>query len=88
LSPPLHSPFFLVPDFFPSPKKSFELRVYAEPLAIAFAAQHIANPVARTMYLDPRVHELMDVEACESDRSTSHSLTASSSTTDSEDGST
>jgi hypothetical protein len=62
--------------------------VYAEPLAIAFAAQHIANPVARTMYLDPRVHELMDVEACESDRSTSHSLTASSSTTDSEDGST
>jgi hypothetical protein len=31
---------------------------------------------------------LMDVEACESDRSTSHSMTASSSTTDSEDGST
>ena len=30
----------------------------------------------------------MDVEACESDRFTSHSMTASSSTTDFEDGST
>jgi hypothetical protein len=62
--------------------------VYAEPLAVAFAAQHIANPEPRTKYLDPRVHELMDAEACESDRSTSHSMTASSSTTNSEDGST
>jgi hypothetical protein len=52
--------FLLSTDFFPSPKKSFELPVY----------------------------ELMDVEACESDRSTSQSMIASSSTTDSEDGST
>jgi hypothetical protein len=29
----------------------------------------------------------MDVEACESNRSTSHSMTTSSSTTDSKDGS-
>jgi hypothetical protein len=62
--------------------------MYVEPLAIAFAAQHITEPVPRTKHLDPRVHELMDVEACESDRSTSHSMIASSSTTDSEDGST
>jgi hypothetical protein len=62
--------------------------VYVEPLTVAFAAQHITDPKSRTKYLDPRVHELMDVEACESDRSTSHSMTASSSTTDSEDGST
>jgi hypothetical protein len=62
--------------------------MYVEPLALAFAAQHIADPIPRTKYLDPRVHELMDVEACESDRSTSHSMTTSSSTTDSEDGST
>jgi hypothetical protein len=62
--------------------------VYVELLAVAFAAQHIADLVARTKHLDPRVHELMDVEACESNRSTSHSMTASSSTTDSEDGST
>jgi hypothetical protein len=62
--------------------------VYAEPLVVAFAAQHITDPVPRTKYLDPQVHELMDVEACESDRSTSHSMTASSSTIDSEDGST
>jgi hypothetical protein len=74
-------------DFFPNPEKPFELLVYAKPLAIAFAAQHIADPVPRTKYLDPQVHELMDVEACESDRSTSHSMTASSSTTDSQDGS-
>jgi hypothetical protein len=88
LSPPLHCPFYLAPDFFPSPPKSFKLLVYVEPLAIAFAAQHITDHVSRTKHLDPRVHELMDVEACESDRSTSHSMTASSSTTDSEDGST
>jgi hypothetical protein len=62
--------------------------VYAEPLAVAFVAQYITDPIPRTKYLDPRVHELMDVEACESNRSTSHSMTASSSTTDSEDGST
>jgi hypothetical protein len=62
--------------------------VYVEPLIVAFAAQHIADLVSRTKHLDPRVHELMDVEAYESDRSTSHSMTASSSTTDSEDGST
>jgi hypothetical protein len=62
--------------------------MYVEPLAVAFAAQHIADLVPRTKHLDPRIHELMDVEACESDRSTSHSMTASSSTTDSEDGST
>ena len=61
--------------------------MYVEPLAVAFAAQHIADPVPQTKHLDPQVHELMDVEACESDRSTSHSMTASSSTTDSEDGS-
>jgi hypothetical protein len=79
LSSPLHRPFYLAPDFFPSPPK---------PLVVAFAAQHIADPVSQTKHLDPRVHELMDVEACESDRSTSHSMTASSSTTDSEDGST
>jgi hypothetical protein len=88
LSSPLHHPFYLAPDFFPSPPKSFELPVYVEPLAVAFAAQHIADPVSRTKHLDPQVHELMDVEACESDRSTSHSMTASSSTTNSEDGST
>jgi hypothetical protein len=87
LSPPLHHPIFLAPDCFPSLEKSFELPLYAEPLAIAFVAQHIADPVPRTKYLDPQVHELMDVEACESDRSTSHSMTASSSTTDSQDGS-
>jgi hypothetical protein len=62
--------------------------MYAEPLAIAFATQHIAVPVPQTKYLDPRVHELMDGEACESSRSTSHSMTTSSSTTDYEDGST
>jgi hypothetical protein len=62
--------------------------VYVEPLVVAFAAQHITNLVSWTKYLDPRVYELMDVEACESDRSTSHSMTASSSTTDCEDGST
>jgi hypothetical protein len=88
LSSPLHRPFYLAPDFFPSLPKSFELPVYVEPLAVAFAAQHIADPVSRTKHLDPRVHELMDVEACEFDRSISHSMTTSSSTTDSEDGST
>jgi hypothetical protein len=62
--------------------------MYAEPLTIAFATQHIADPVPRTKFLDPRVHELMDVEAYELDRSTSHSMTSSSNTTDSKDGST
>jgi hypothetical protein len=62
--------------------------VYSEPLAVVFAAQHIVDPIPQTKYLDPRVHELMDVEAYESDRSTSHSMIASSSTTDSGDGST
>jgi hypothetical protein len=62
--------------------------MYVEPLATAFATQHIADLVSRTKHLDPRVYELMDVEACKSDRSTSHSMTASSRTTDSEDGST
>jgi hypothetical protein len=88
LNPPLHRPFYLAPDFFPSPPKSFKLLVYVEPLAGAFATQHIADPVPQTKHLDPWVHELMDVEACESDRSTSHSMTASFSTTESEDGST
>jgi hypothetical protein len=88
LSPPLHHPFYLASDFFPSPLKSFELPVYVEPLAIAFATQHIADLVSRTKHSDPRVHELIDVEACESNRSTSHSMTASSSTTDFEDAST
>jgi hypothetical protein len=88
LSSPLHHPFYLAPDFFPSPPKSFELPEYVEPLAVAFAAQHITDPVSQTKHLDPRVHELMDVEACESDRSTSHFMTTSSSTTNSEDGST
>jgi hypothetical protein len=69
LSPPLYRPFFVASDFIPSPEKSFELPVYAKPLALAFAAQHIADPVSRTKYLDPQVHELMDVEACESKRS-------------------
>jgi hypothetical protein len=87
LSSPLHHPFYLAPNFFPSLPKSFELPKYIEPLAVAFATQHIADPVSRTKHLDPQVHELMDIEACESDRSTSHSMTASSSTTDSEDGS-
>jgi hypothetical protein len=32
------------PDFFPSPKKSFQLLVYIEPLAVAFVAQHIVDP--------------------------------------------
>jgi hypothetical protein len=84
----LHRPFYLAPDFFPSPPKSFELPVYVEPLAVAFAAQYITDLISRTKHLDPWVHELMDVEACESDRSTSHSMTASSNTTNSEDGST
>jgi hypothetical protein len=80
-------PFLLSPDFLLSPEKSFELPVYAKPLDLAFAAQHIADPIPLTKYLDPGVHELMDVEACESDRSTSHSITTSSSTIDFEDGS-
>jgi hypothetical protein len=88
LSPPLHHPFFLAPDFFPSPEKLFEPPVYAELLAVAFAAQHIANLVFQTKYLDPQVHELMDVEACESNRSTSYFMTTYSSTTNSEDRST
>ena len=88
MSSPLHRPFYLAPDFYPSPPKSFELPEYVEPLAVAFAAQQIADPVSRTKHFDSRVHELMDIEACESDRSISHSMTASSSTTDSEDGST
>ena len=87
LNPPLHCPFFLASDFFPSPEKSFYLPVYAELLGVAFIALHIADLVSRTKYLDPRVHELMDVEACEFDRSTSHSITTSSSTTNSKDGS-
>jgi hypothetical protein len=62
--------------------------VYVEPLAVAFAAQHIADLVPPNQAFRSSVHELMDVEACESHRSTSHSMTASSSTTDSEDGST
>jgi hypothetical protein len=62
--------------------------MYAESLALAFAAQHIADPVPQTKYLDPRVHELMDDEACEFDRSTSHSMTTLFSTTNYEDGST
>ena len=86
LSPPLYHPFFLVPDFFLSLEKSFELPMYAKPLAIAFLAHHIVDPISWTKYLDPRVHESMDVEACESDRSTSHSMTASR-TTDFKDGS-
>jgi hypothetical protein len=61
--------------------------VYGEPLVLALAAQYIADLEPRTKYLDPRVHELMDVEAYEIVRSTSHSMTASSSPTDSEDGS-
>ena len=65
LSPPLHHPFFLVPDF-PSPEKLFEPPVYVELLTIAFATQHIVDPIFQTKYLDPQVHELMDVEACES----------------------
>jgi hypothetical protein len=62
--------------------------MYIEPLAVAFAAQHITDLVSLTKYLDPWVHELMDVEACESNRCTSHSMIASSSSTDSKDGST
>ena len=58
--------------------------MYVEPLA----AQNIIDLISRTKHLDPRVQELMDVEACEFDRSTSHSMTTSSSTTDFEDGST
>jgi hypothetical protein len=34
--------------------------VSAEPLAIAYVAQHITDPVSQTKFLDPRVHELMD----------------------------
>jgi hypothetical protein len=62
--------------------------VYVEPLAIAYATQHIADPISQTKFLDPRILQLMDVEANESDRSTSHSMTAPSTTTDYEDGST
>jgi hypothetical protein len=40
--------------------------MYAERLVVAFATQHITDHVSRTKYLDPQVHELMDVEACES----------------------
>jgi hypothetical protein len=87
LSPPLQRPFYSTPDFFPSPKKSFELLVNVEPLAIAFVAQHITDHVPQTKCLDPQVHELMDVEASDSNKSTSHSITISSSSTDFEDGS-
>jgi hypothetical protein len=55
VSPSLHRPFFLAPNFFPSPEKSFELLVYAEPLTVAFPTQHIADSVSRTKYLDPQV---------------------------------
>jgi hypothetical protein len=61
--------------------------VYVQPLGIAFIAQHIADLVPRTKFLDPWIHELMDVETSES-KYTFHSMTASSSTIDSEDGST
>ena len=62
--------------------------MYVEPLTIAFATHYIADPVSQTKFLDLQVQKLMDVEACKLDRSTSHSMTTSSSTTDSKDGST
>jgi hypothetical protein len=49
LSLPLHHLFYSMPDFFPSPKKPFKLPMYAEPLARAFAAQHITNYVFQTI---------------------------------------
>ena len=64
MNSPLHRPFYLAPDFLPSPPKLFELPEYVEPLVVAFAAQHIADPISQTKHLDPQVHELMDVEAC------------------------
>ena len=60
--------------------------MYIKPLTLAFAAQHTTDAIPQTKYLDPRVHELMDVEACEFDRSISHSMITPSSTI--EDGST
>jgi hypothetical protein len=62
--------------------------MYAEPLARTFAAQHITDLVPRIKFLDLQVHALMDVKAIESHRTTSHSMTASSYTTNSKDAST
>jgi hypothetical protein len=74
--------------FLSKPREVFWTASDAEPLAIAFAIQHIIDCILQTKYLDPRIHELMDVEVSESDRSTSHSMIASSNITDSKDGST
>ena len=87
MSPLLQHPFYSILDFFPSPKKSFELLVNIEPLAITFVAQYITDHVSQTKCLDPQVHELMDVEASDSNKSTSHFMIVFSSSTDSKDGS-
>jgi hypothetical protein len=45
--------FLFIAQFFPSLEKFFELPVYAEPLAIAFVAQHIVDIVPQIKFLDP-----------------------------------
>jgi len=90
MSPPRHKPFFAARMFFPSPPKPFELPVYVEPLARAFAENSLDDVDMTEGVPDTGVSQYLDLEAAESSRthsSSSFSRTSSSTHEDSSDDS-
>ena len=67
----VHRPFFTLPQFFPSPEKSYVLPSYAEALASTFASTQNFPMHEKLSSLDPLVKQLVDVIALESDMESS-----------------
>jgi hypothetical protein len=81
MSPPRHKPFFAARGFFPSPPEPFELPVYVEPLARAFAEHSLDDVEMTEGVADTGISRFIDVEAAESSRT--HSSNSSSRTSSS-----
>jgi hypothetical protein len=67
----VHRPFFTLPQFFPSPKKSYVLPSYAEALASTFASTQNFPMHEKLSSLDPLVMQFVDATALESDTESS-----------------
>ena len=83
-SPP---PFLLSTGFLSKPSEVVWATSICRATSCSICSPVYYRPCTSNQVFRSSNHELMDIEACKSDRSTSHSMTASSSTTDSEDGS-
>jgi hypothetical protein len=80
MSPPRYKPLFATHDFFSSPPKSFELPLYVEPLARAFAEHSLDDVEIIERVFDTSISRFIDVEVAESSHiNSSSSLSRTSS---------